>query len=126
MMKLLVIEDEPLSLKLEHVVMSSAGYEVQATDAAEKALEMIKRDMPSIILLDLYLPGMDGLELTRRLREDPETKDIVIVAVTGHPSMFSRQMALDAGCDGYILKPIDTRTIVADVAKLVGKKADKT
>lgn len=118
-MKVLVIEDEPTSLKLEHVVMASAGYHVQTAEAAEQALDMIRKDKPSIILLDLSLPGMDGLELTRRLRADKETKDIVIVAVTGHPSLFPRQKALEAGCDAYILKPINTRTITADVAKLV-------
>lgn len=123
MLKLLVVEDEPTSLKLEYVIMSAAGYDVRTTNAAENALEMIKRDKPSIILLDLHLPGMDGLELTRLLRKDPQTKDIVIVAVTAHPSLFSRKMAIDAGCDAYILKPIDTRAITADVAKLVETKS---
>lgn len=124
MLKLLVVEDEPTSLKLEHVVMSAAGYDVRTAEAAENALAMITRDKPSIILLDLHLPGMNGLELTRLLRKNPETKNIVIVAVTGHPSMFSRQMAIDAGCDAYILKPIDTRVITADVAKLLEEKSE--
>lgn len=122
MMKVLVIEDEPTSLKLEHIVMASAGYNVTTGESAEEALRMIKKDKPSVILVDLKLPGMDGLELARRLRTDKETKDIVIVAVTGRPSQFSKQMALDAGCDAYIIKPINTRTITADVTKLVETK----
>ncbi len=124
-MKVLIIEDEPTSLKLEHVVMESAGYSVQTAEAAEKALEMIKKDKPSIILLDLALPGMDGLELTRRLRADKTTREIVIVAVTGHPSRFSKQQALDAGCDAYMNKPVDTRMLPKEVSNVALKKKVK-
>ncbi|MBI1807106.1 MAG: response regulator [Ignavibacteria bacterium] len=124
-MKVLVIEDETTNLKLEHVVMASAGYSVRTGESAEDALRMIKKDKPSVILLDLKLPGMDGLELARRLKADKETKDIVIVAVTGHASNFSKKEALEAGCDAYILKPIDTRKLPKQVAEVVSKKKVK-
>lgn len=106
--------------------MASAGYSVRTSETAEQALEMIKEDKPSIILLDLSMPGTNGLELTRRLRADEATKDIAIVAITGRPGHFPKQKALEAGCDAYVLKPVDTRTLPKQVGDLLSekKKAD--
>ena len=110
-MKILVIEDEPVELKLASALLLAAGHSVKGAEAAEHAFAAIRNARPEIILLDMTLPGMDGLTLVRRLKADPATHDISIVAVTSNPEMFSRQDVLDAGCDAYLVKPLNTRTL---------------
>jgi CheY-like chemotaxis protein len=122
-MKILVVEDEPASLKLAHLVLSTDGHEVSQAEAADKAMDEILKSEPEVILLDLELPTIDGLALARRLKSDPEKKHIVIVAVTAYPERFSRDQALAAGCDAYIVKPINTRKLTAQVANVLeGRK----
>ena len=120
-MNILIVEDEPTSLKLAHVVMETEGYSVQNSDTAEKALESIKKQKPQVILLDLALPGMSGLELARILKANPETRNIPIVAITFYPNRFKREEALAAGCDAYVVKPVNTR----DLPNLVGEIINK-
>jgi two-component system cell cycle response regulator len=117
-MNILVIEDNPSHLKLAHHVLSAAGHQVCGVEAAGEALAAIKRDRPNVILLDLELPGMDGLALVRKLKADPETADIQIVAVTSYPESFSKADAITAGCAGYITKPINTRTLAREMQQL--------
>jgi CheY-like chemotaxis protein len=119
-MKILVIEDHPAQLKLAHHVLSAAGHDVSEAEAAEQAFIAIKSDRPELILLDLGLPGMDGLALTRKLKADPDTHAIHIVAVTSYPEQYARQDAMDAGCDAYLLKPINTRTISGQLTAVAG------
>jgi CheY-like chemotaxis protein len=118
-MKILVVEDQPNELKLALHVLSAAGFDVDHAMAAEQALAAIKEDRPTIILLDLSLPVMDGLTLARRLKADPATRDILIVAVTSYHEKFSRAEALAAGCDAYLPKPVSTRTLPATLAAVV-------
>lgn len=118
-MKILVVEDEPSSLKLAHLVLTADGYEVTQAEAAAKALEEIRRSVPQVILLDLELPGIMGLTLARQLKADPQTRHITIIAITSFPERYPRAAALAAGCDGYIIKPIDTRRLSRQVAELV-------
>jgi len=120
-MKILVVEDEPASMKLAHLVLSSDGHEVTQAEAVDKAYEEISRSQPEVILLDLELPKLNGLELARTLKRDPARKHIVIVAVTSYPERFPRDEALAAGCDAYIVKPINTRKLAAQVADVVEK-----
>jgi len=120
-MKILVVEDEPASLKLAHLVLTAAGYEVTNAEAAGKAIEEILRSEPEAILLDLELPGIDGLTLARNLKRDPKTQHIAIVAVTAFPERYSREAAMAAGCDGYIVKPINTRKLSQQVADAIEK-----
>lgn len=110
-MKILVVEDQPSELKLAVHVLSEAGHDVMRADAAEEALTAIKADSPDLVLLDLWLPGMDGLTLVKKLKADPATRDIIIVAVTSFPEKFNRAEALAAGCDAYLGKPLSTRTL---------------
>lgn len=110
-MKILVIEDHPAQLKLAHHVLSAAGHDVNDAEAAEAALLAIKTDRPQLILLDLLLPDIDGLTLVRRLKADPETRDIHVVAVTSYPEAYPKAAVLAAGCDAYIVKPINTREL---------------
>jgi CheY-like chemotaxis protein len=118
-MKILIVEDEPIELKLASLVLSAAGHDVGGADAAEQVLAAIAGDHPDVILLDLSLPGMDGLTLARRLKSDPATRDIYIVAITSHSEKFSMADALAAGCDGYLEKPLSTRTLPAMLSDLV-------
>ena len=108
---ILVVDDNPVNLKLVRVLLKSDGYDVRTAVDAEEALELIASASPRLILMDLQLPGMDGLELTRRLKADPATRGIIIVAMTAYAMKGDEQKALDAGCDGYIAKPIDTRAL---------------
>ena len=110
-MKILVIEDHTVDLKLADLVLSTAGHDVSAAGAAEQAFAAIQEDRPQLILLDLDLPGMDGIALVRKLKADPDTRDIRVVAVTGYPEKFPQAAALAAGCDAYLLKPINTREL---------------
>jgi CheY-like chemotaxis protein len=120
-MKILVVEDEPASLKLAHLVLTAAGYEVTNADAAGKAVEEILRSEPEAILLDLELPGIDGLTLARNLKRDPKTQHIAIIAITAFPESYPRDAAMAAGCDGYIVKPVNTRKLSQQVAEAVEK-----
>jgi len=110
-MKILVIEDHAADLKLADLVLSTVGHYVSAVGAAEQAFAAIQEDRPQLILLDLDLPGMDGLTMVRKLKADPDTGDIRVVAVTFYPEQYPKATALAAGCDAYLLKPIDTREL---------------
>jgi len=111
----LIVDDAPANLKLTRLVLSDAGYDVCIAKDAEEALKMVKDFHPRAILTDLRLPGMDGLELARRLRTDPATHDMVILAVTACVLRSDEQKAAEAGCDGFIVKPYDTRKLPAIV-----------
>lgn len=120
----LVVDDNPLNLKLAQVALNVEGYEVRtATDAAE-ALAVLGTWRPRLILMDLQLPGMDGLELTRKLKADPATREIRIVAITAFAMKGDEQKALAAGCDGYMSKPIDVKSLPRLVASLIGPGAE--
>ena len=108
---LLIVDDNPENLKLILVLLATCGHElVTATDAIQ-ALAVIERQRPDLILLDLQLPGMDGLELTRRLRANEQTRSIPIVAVTAYAMKGDEDKARDAGCNNYLVKPIDKRLL---------------
>ena len=119
-MNILVIEDNPSHLKLAHLVLSAAGHKVSDAEAAEQAFASIKQEKPQVILLDLELPGMDGLTLVRKLKADPETRDIHVVAVTAYPDRYKKSDAIASGCDAYLLKPISTRALPGLVTKVAG------
>jgi CheY-like chemotaxis protein len=121
-MKILVVEDQAIESKLAVHVLSSAGHEVTGAEAAEEALAAIKADHPNLILMDLSLPGMDGLTLVRKLKADPATRDIHIVAVTSFTDDFSMAEALEAGCDAYLGKPLSTRTLASTLVDVVEGK----
>lgn len=120
----LIVDDNPTNLKLLSYVLSSQGFEVQTAGDAVAALAALQARRPRVILMDLQLPGMDGLELSRRLKADPETRDIVILAVTAYAMKGDEQRARAAGCDGYVAKPIDTRTFPALVASYLARASE--
>ncbi len=113
---ILVVDDNLTNLKLASDLLTWSGYEVAQAVDAERALEAMQSQRPALILMDVGLPGMDGLTLTRQLKEDPATRGIRIVALTAFAMKGDEQRALDAGCDGYIAKPINTREFADRVA----------
>jgi CheY-like chemotaxis protein len=115
--RILIVDDNATNLKLVAYLMKANGYEVDTALEAEAALDAIARHHPDVILMDIQLPGIDGLELTRRLKADPGTRDIVIIAVTAYAMKGDLDKALAAGCDDYITKPIDTRALPETIAR---------
>lgn len=106
---ILVIDDNPLNMKLVTFLLRKQGYNVMTAANANEALRVLDDFHPRLILMDLQMPGIDGLTLTRQLRAEPRYADTVIVAVTASAMKGDEQKAAAAGCDGYITKPIDTR-----------------
>jgi two-component system cell cycle response regulator DivK len=114
---ILIVDDNMINLKLLRVLLAAEGYEVRTAAAAEQALTVLEELHPDLILMDIQLPGIDGLELTRQLKSDPTTKDIVILGLTAYAMKGDEERVLAAGCDGYIAKPIDTRTLPDVIAQ---------
>jgi len=119
--RILIVDDNPTNLKLVTYLVRANGYEVDTAGDAEQAVAAIAVNRPALILMDLQLPGIDGLELTRRLKADPATKDIKIIAVTAYAMKGDQEKALAAGCDAYVTKPIDTRGLPAVIAAQLGR-----
>jgi CheY-like chemotaxis protein len=113
----LVVDDNPQNLKLARLLLITEGYDARVAVDAEQALTLLEEFTPKLILMDIQLPGMDGLELTRRLKAAPETRGIVIVALTAYAMKGDEEKARAAGCDGYIAKPINVRTLPHAVAE---------
>jgi CheY-like chemotaxis protein len=112
---ILVVEDNPSNMKLVKAILLSEGYEVHLAEDAEVAQIKLATLHPQLILMDIQLPGMDGLTLTRLLKTDPHTRDILIVALTAYAMKGDQQKALDAGCDAYIAKPIDRLSFLGSI-----------
>ncbi len=108
---ILIVDDTPVNLKLTRILLMNEGYKVLTAASAEEALDLLRSHHPQLILADIQLPGIDGLEMTRRIKQDPATRDIKVVALTAFAMKGDEQKAMDAGCDGYITKPIDTRSL---------------
>jgi CheY-like chemotaxis protein len=115
----LVVEDNPVNLELVEAILDRAGYHIVAAASAEEALETLRGLRPHLVLLDIQLPGLDGLGLMQLLKANPETAGIPVVALSAHARHEDRQAALAAGCVEYIAKPIDTRTLPNQLAAVL-------
>jgi CheY-like chemotaxis protein len=113
---ILIVDDNPINLKLVRVILAAEGYVVKTSDDAEEALATLEKFTPTLILMDLQLPGMDGLTLVRRLRQDARWATTWIVALTAYAMKGDEEKALAAGCDGYVTKPIDPSALPVVVA----------
>jgi CheY-like chemotaxis protein len=113
----LIVDDHPANMKLLSFLLLNAGYDVRMAADATEALQVLQNFHPRVILMDIQLPGMDGLELTRRLKADPAFSAVSIVAVTASAMKGDEEKARRAGCDGYVTKPVDTRSILQIVAR---------
>lgn len=117
--RILVVDDNAANVKLVSFVLKAKGFDVSVATNTQEAASLIPTVAPQLVLMDIQLPGMDGLTFTKLLRADPATRDLVIVAFTAYAMRGDEQRALDAGCDGYLTKPIDTRTFAGRVAELL-------
>lgn len=115
MAKVVVVEDNPANLKLAVFLLERAGHAVLTAFDAETALPLVRETQPDLVLMDIHLPRMDGLEATRHLKSDPATGAIPVLAITGFAMRGDRQRMLDAGCDGYIAKPVSYQTFMEAV-----------
>ena len=115
--RILVVDDNPVNLKITSVWVSRMGCETQTAGNAEKALDMLRTFRPDLILTDVQMPGMDGLEFTRRVKATPEWRTIPVVALTALESPGDEQNILQAGCDGYLRKPVDAKALAGLIAK---------
>jgi CheY-like chemotaxis protein len=116
---ILVIEDNSLNLELATDLLEAAGCIVCPARTAEEGLRLARDAKLDLVLMDLSLPGMDGLAATKALKDDPATRHLPVIAVTAHAMRGDPDIALRAGCDGYLTKPIDTRTFVAQIARFI-------
>ncbi len=116
---ILIVDDTPVNLKLMRILLANEGFEALTAGSAEEALEILREQHPLLVLADIQLPAMDGLELTRRIKSDEATRAIPVVALTAFATKNDEQRALAAGCDGYITKPIDTRTFGARIREFI-------
>lgn len=119
---ILIVEDNEANQLLASAVLEREGYRVQLAGTSEEALERLTTIAPDLILMDVQLPGLDGLSFTRQLKANPHTAAIPVVALTALAMMGDRQRTLDAGCAGYISKPINTRTFAAEVRQFLPRK----
>ena len=116
---ILIIEDNLLNLELVTDLLEAKGYLILKAETAEAGIRLARTSSPQLILMDLSLPGMDGLQATRTLKSDPATKHLKVIALTAHAMKGDQEIALKAGCDGYVSKPIDTRSFAAAIAGFI-------
>lgn len=119
---ILIIDDNPMNLKLEKRLLEVEGYQVLTARNAEETLRLLEHFQPKLILMDLQLPGMDGIELTKRIREIPAVKKSVILMVTSYDQQGDEARSKAAGCEGYLTKPIDTQTLPLIIADYLRKE----
>ncbi len=119
---ILVVDDNPLNLELVTDVLTAAGYLIRQARSAEEALDWAGKEPPDMILMDIGLPGMDGHAAVRALKTDPETQGVLTIALSAFAMAGDEARALQSGFDGYITKPIHTRTLAETVARLLDGK----
>ena len=119
---ILIVDDNPINLKLEKILLTVEGFDVRTATDAEETIKLLESFHPRLILVDLQLPGMSGLDLVRKLKADPKHKNIILIAVTAYAMKGDREKALLAGCEGYVTKPIDINVFPGIIANYLGLK----
>ena len=122
--KILVVEDNPLNRKLVRDVLQFAGYDVIEAHTGEEGLRVAQQDPPDLVLMDLQLPGIDGTETLRRMRQGSLGPDVPVVAVTAFAMAEDRERASQAGFDGFVEKPISVRELPGQVEAFMNRQAD--
>ena len=117
--KVLIVEDNPLNMRLIDMTLRGKGYTLLKATDGEEALDVAIRERPELIIMDLQLPKMSGLEVTRKLRQTPAFSHIPIIAITAYAMKGDEEKAIDAGCDAYLSKPINTHELPGVVAKML-------
>ncbi len=121
---ILIVDDNLANLKLARVLLSVDGYDIRTAASAEEALMVLDRFRPRLILMDIQLPGIDGLALTKMLKADPMRRGVIVLALTAYAMKGDAEKAFAAGCDGYITKPIDPDDFSAEVKRHLGVPAN--
>ncbi len=119
---ILIVDDNESNVRLLEATLLAHPYVVRTAMDAEEAIKVLETFEPRLILMDIQLPGMDGLELTRLLKRDPARRHIVVLALTAYAMKGDEEKAIAAGCDGYITKPIDSRSLPELIARHLEKK----
>jgi two-component system, cell cycle response regulator DivK len=114
---ILLVEDNPLNIELATDILQVAGYNVLLAETADRAIALARSQKPALILMDLSLPGMDGLTATEILKRDPQTRAIPLVALTAHAMKGNKEKAIAAGCDDYMTKPVDAKSLISTVVR---------
>jgi len=124
--KVLIVDDEPAVAKwiAQEIKAEHADFEILQAQDGFAAGEIVARQEPDVVILDLRMPGIDGFEVCRRIKARPETSRLYVVAITAHPSPKARQAALDAGADGYMAKPLDVKELLAHVESALARRMD--
>ena len=123
MKKVLIVEDNKDNLRLITYALQHAGYEVVPAETGEDGVLAAGQETPDFIIMDINLPRMDGIETTRRIREMQSTAEVPIIAITSYAMAGDRERILDAGCDGYLEKPIDPIRIVAQIEQMLTRRS---
>ncbi len=123
MTKILMIEDEELNRDMQSRRLELKGYEVVMAEDGETGIEMARTESPDLILMDVSLPGINGYETTRRIKAQPETRSIPIIALTAWAMETDRQKALAAGCDDYDSKPVEFTRLISKIEALLKRTA---
>ena len=121
MAKILLVEDNEMNRDMLSRRLLKKGYDLVMAVDGEQALEMAQAEVPDLILMDISLPGLDGWEATRRLKANPETKGIPIIALTAHAMAGDREKCLEAGCNDYDTKPVEFPRLLGKIQELLGK-----
>ncbi len=121
MKKFLIAEDSAVNRELLRELLEARGYEVAEACDGQEALQMISRERPTLLLLDIGMPKLDGFGVLQKLREDPETADLPVLAVTAYAMRGDQQKILSAGFDGYVSKPIDAALLGNEIARVLGR-----
>ncbi|TMD91020.1 MAG: response regulator [Chloroflexi bacterium] len=116
---ILIVEDNEANRLLASAVLERDGFSVEMAGNSQEALEILAAREPDLILMDVQLPGVDGLSLTRRLKQDEKTAAIPVIALTALAMLGDKERTLEAGCSGYISKPINTRTFANEVRQFL-------
>ena len=119
--KILIIEDNLLNLELATDLLEVNGFVVHSAQTAEEGLRLARELLPNLILMDFGLPGMDGLSASKNLKANPATRHLAVVGLTAHAMKGDEEIALKAGCDGYVTKPIDTRTFIQTISRFIAR-----
>jgi two-component system, cell cycle response regulator DivK len=123
---ILLVEDNPVNRRLAEFLLRAKGFTVIEVSTGEEALQKARGEQPALIIMDLQLAGMDGFTATRRLKADPATRHIPVIAMTAYAMSGDRERALEAGCDGYITKPIDTREFPLTIGRHLTSREKNT
>jgi len=115
--KILLVEDNEVNRRLAGFLLRSQDYQVREAPSAKDAFEILKTEQVDLIVMDIQLPGMDGLEATAKLKAEPATANIPVIAVTSYAMAGDRDKALAAGCSGYVTKPIDKTIFLAEISR---------